>query len=83
MLLTDAISAVETANNSYTNAVNQTNTDQAAADQIKAKLDAANQTVASDQAAQSTAAAEFNAALDTLIQAATAAKIPDSTPVKQ
>ena len=75
MTLTEAITAVENTQTAYTNAVNTTANDQSAAAAIQAKLDAANQQVASDTAAQNTAAESFNASLDALIEAATAAKI--------
>ncbi len=78
--LSDAISTVETASGAYNNALTQTSNDQATAQQIQAKLDAANNQVQQDQQAQDAAAQQFNAALDQLIQAATAAKIPPSTP---
>jgi hypothetical protein len=76
MTLTDAITAVEQSSTVYQTAVTTTANDQAAADAIKVKLDAANATVATDQVNQSAAATGFNAALDALIQAATDAKIP-------
>lgn len=76
MTLNDAISEVEGAQSSYNNAVAQTQNDTGTVAAIQAKLDAANATVATDQAAQSTAAAAFNQALDDMIAAATAARIP-------
>ncbi len=83
MNLSDAISAAETANTAFNNASAQTASDKAVAQQIQAKLDAQNAQVTSDQQAQDAAAAQFNTALDALIGAATAAKIPVSTPVQQ
>jgi len=80
MTLSDAISAVETAQQAYTGAAAQTTNDQASVTAIQAKLDAANATVATDQTAQDAAATGFNAALDTLIAAATAAKIGTAPP---
>ncbi len=76
MTLTDAITAVEQASTAYQTAATTTANDQAAADAIKAKLDAANTQVATDQQNQTAAATSFNASLDALIQAATDAKIP-------
>lgn len=77
--LSEAITAVEQAGSAYQNAATQTVNDQAAAAAIQAKLDAANATVAADKQAQTTAADTFNATLDSLIAAATAAKIPAPT----
>jgi len=76
MDLSSAITAAEQAQQAYSTAANQTSSDQAVVVAQQAKLDAANAQVASDQQAQASAAAAFNSALDTLIQAATAAKIP-------
>ena len=75
-MLSDAITAVENAQAAYTTAQTTTQNDQANADAIKAKLDAATAQVATDQTSQNAAASSFNSALDALIQAATAAKIP-------
>ena len=75
MNLSDAITAVEQAQNSFQTASTQTSNDQAAAAAIQAKLDAANAQVSTDQAAQADAAQAFNASLDNLIAAAQAAKI--------
>jgi len=76
MTLSDAITEVEGALSSYNNAVAQTQNDTSAAAAIQAKLDAANATVTTDQTAQGASAAAFNQALDDMIAAATAAKIP-------
>jgi predicted thioesterase len=78
MSLTDAITAAEQAQQVYTSAVSQTTADQAVVTQIQQKLDAANATVVTDVTAQNAAATSFNASLDALIQAATAAKVPTS-----
>lgn len=80
MQLADAITAVETAATAYNVAASTTSNDQAAAQAIQAKLDAANAQVKADQTAQDSAAQAFNESLDTLIAAATAAKIPASAP---
>jgi hypothetical protein len=74
--LADAITAVETAQSGYNAAAAQTATDQDAAAASQAKADAAKATVSTDQVAQATAATAFNSALDSLIETATAAKIP-------
>jgi hypothetical protein len=74
--LGDAITAVEQAQTGYQNAATQTSNDQTAAAAIQTKLDAANAQVVTDQTNQATAATTFNAAIDNLIAAATAAKIP-------
>jgi hypothetical protein len=76
MTLGDAITAVETAATEYDKAVQTTSNDSAAAAAIQTKLDAANKTVAYDVEAQAWTAKAFNGALDGLIEAATAAKIP-------
>ena len=78
MNLSEAITAVETAQSAFTGAAAQTTNDQASVTAIQAKLDAANATVATDQSAQDAAATAFNGSLDALIQAATAAKIGPS-----
>lgn len=78
--LADAITAVEQAQSAYNSAVTQTTNDQAAADAIQAKLDAAKAQVTTDQTAQSGAATAYNTSLDALIAAATASKIPTPTP---
>ena len=77
--LSDAITAVEQADNAYLNAVAQTGNDQATAAAIQSKLDAQNATVASDQQVQATAAASEVAVLQTLdavVQARIAALTP-------
>jgi hypothetical protein len=79
MNLAEAITAVETTQTAYQNAVTQTTNDQAAAAAVQAKLDAANTLVTTDVAAQSSAAATFNASIDALIATATAAKVPIPT----
>jgi hypothetical protein len=78
--LSDAISAVEATNTAYQNAVSTTNNDQAAAADLQTRLTGAQAKVTSDQGAQSTAASAFNAALDALITAATASKVPGTQP---
>lgn len=76
MTLSDAITAVENAGTAYGSAASQTVNDQGTVASIQAKLDTAKATVASDQQAQAAAATAYNAALDSLIEAATSAKIP-------
>ncbi len=76
--LVDAISAVEGASSAYSGAVIKTKADSDIVDGIAAKLNAAQAVVVSDVAAQTDAANSYNAALDTLITAATAAKIPSA-----
>lgn len=73
--LSDAITAVETAQTNYSNAANLTTSDVAAVAGIQAKLDAANNTVETDRASQATAAKALNDSLDVLMAAATAAKV--------
>jgi len=82
MKLSEAITQVETTGSDYQKSVTQTATDQTAADAAQAKADAAKALVASDQQAQDAAAATFNAALDGLIEAATAAKVPPAAPAQ-
>jgi hypothetical protein len=79
MNLSDAITAVETASSAYSAAATTTTNDQATADAVQAKLDAAKAQVGTDQVAQADAGSAFNASLDALIAAATAAKIPAPT----
>ncbi len=79
MNLGDAISAAEKAQQDFSNANTQTANDRATVTAAQAKLDVANATVASDVTAMNSAADAFNAALDALIQAATAAKIPPAS----
>lgn len=71
--LTQAIAAVETAQTNLTNA----NTSEAAA---QSKFDAARQAKADADKADSDAVTAFNSALDALIAAATAAKVPVPAP---
>ena len=79
MTLSEAITAVEGALTVYNNAVAQTANDQAVVADRQQKLDAAKATVNADVQTQTTAATAQNKALDDLIAAATAAKIPAGT----
>lgn len=76
MNLSDAITAVETANTAYANGATQITNDKAAAAAIQAKLDAANAATSTDVTAQVAVATTLNSSLDALIAAATAAKVP-------
>jgi len=77
--LSDAITAAEQSQQVFQNSATQTASDQAAVAGIQSKLDAANATVDTDLQAQDTAAKAFNDSLETLIAAATAAKIPGTS----
>lgn len=73
--LADAITAAENAQQGLTAAQATVSADNDSVTAIQAKLDAANAQKATDAATQVTAVTAFNAALDDLITAATAAKI--------
>lgn len=74
--LAQAIATYEAALTAYANSSSTLSNDQAAAGALQTKLTAAQAQVATDQAAQLTAAGTLNQALDALITAATAAKVP-------
>jgi hypothetical protein len=74
--LSDAITAVEQASTAYSSAAATVTNDVAAAAAISTKLDAANAQTATDTTTQGTAKDAFNASLDALVAAATAAKLP-------
>ena len=76
MNLQDAITEWEGANNAYTSATTIVTNDQAAVAAIQVKLDAANSQTVTDQSTQTGLVAPVNAALDDIIAAAQAAKIP-------
>lgn len=73
--LSAAITGVENAASAYSASTTTTANDQATADAVQAKLDAATSQVELDKQAQGAAASAFNDSLDALITAATAAKV--------
>lgn len=74
--LSDAITAVEQSANAYQSAVTMENNDSTVAEGIQTKLDAQKALITADHNTTVDAAKAFNANLDLLVAAATAAKIP-------
>ncbi len=71
-----AIAAVESAETAYQSAAAQTAVDQTVVQAAQGKLDVANAQVVADQQSQAAAGLTLNAALEALVVAANAAKIP-------